>query len=599
MRRRKAAFVLALALVIASMFQLAASDADSVGIPVRGGTLTINLMEDSATAAYPVEVPNDIFSRAFTRVLKDLFQTPMDLDISFPSEGEAFVKYPTALDKNSIPVVLDSMEKQVGKYIDELLELQAQDVVQTENLAMDKVIGEEPEKVPEVQDATPEAPTIDEQTKTEEPQIEEESSESEEEKKPLRDGLIKARDNDSFTSFNPSDHGINIGLVTGLRLDQNGVFNFWFGPSVNWKSNSIAIKYQTNEVFDSSSMLAIYQSIVQHLHSLHLEGEDSYVIHADRITDYSFVSPLFRSYSHMLATKPALSATYNQSFEYFDVSAFADDLELTNYGLGFTNYNGGRIQSKLLIDRITLGFSLVDGLSKSGDGLKINLYNSFDIRAKIVDNIDAFGFIASNFMDLTQLSFGLGADVTLGKFDFTAAINYHNSCYNANLINDTPVHFLNRNGRVLEFDGTLDIDFDLLKVRGSINLPFEIGDSFKLFRRTASLRHSLENGIFATVSADYFEACAIIDLGWGHIIGGVNTVGLMGQISDSFSGIFGGSMSFGEVIKCLFSPDLGTLYVQADAKMDIADAFTRLELSKSAEGKYGVCCSVGMNLALD
>ena len=536
----------------------------------------------AAIAAYPADLQN-----VTIRVVED---------------GLAEITYPEAYGEREFDYAIMLLEKELPYYIASLFAPKAPEAPVQPQVE----VKEEPAKVPEapveptveivlkttVQDvevvAEPQAPAMDAA-----PAIEgtEESVQTETVSEPVEAPVAQAPAQEKASNVKL---GAKIAVEYGLPFEDNqykglvqdeyfrlGFFmnnvNIAVDPYITIGDFTLGLHLAINTAdvkssfsFDTANGITGYvASVAKYIGMINYEN-DAVKLAIDRNHEFTFASPVAASFDRDFDTTARLAASFDGRFGIVGITAFMDDLEMTNKLNGKKQFAGLRLA--LDAGHVEFGISAaadirnVDILEKQYGA---ELYPAVDVNVPFSignTNIDIVLGGATNItlgetVDFNTLSYlaKLNVKVSHDLYYIGIGAAYNNGDHLNGTVNNSLVTVTKPfNGESVDALLSAGLNWGPVAIDASANVPFALNkENGGLLAYNEVLTR---RGNTATITADTIKLKAKLAFGGFALDGGIMFDGFCGRLADLSKAIVGGQDKM-DAIRGLQDPEIATYFV--------------------------------------
>lgn len=548
----------------------------------------------AALAAYPADLQN-----VTIRVVED---------------GLAEITYPEAYGEREFDYAIMLLEKELPYYIASLFAPKAPEAPVQPQVEVE----EEPAKVPaapveptveivlkqSVQDvevvAEPQAPAMDDQAKVQETETSVQAgfeTVPEPVEAPVGQPVFKAAETTVAKRASNFRIGAKIAVEYGLPFEDKTQYkglvqNEYFRLGFFMKNVNIAVDpyftlgnftlglhlaINTADVkssfsFDTANGITGYvASVAKYIGMINYESEGGTVkIAVDRTHEFSFVSPVADGFDRDFDTSARLAASFDGRFGIVGISAFMDDLEMTNKLNGKKQFAGFRLA--LDAGPVEFGISAaadIRNMDILGKKYGAELYPAVDLNVPFSignTNIDIFLGGATNItvgeaVDFKALSYlaKLNVKVSHDLYHIGVGAAYNkgdhlNSTVNNSLVTvTTPFH-----GESVDALVSAGLNWGPVAIDASANVPFALNkENGGLLAYNEVLTR---RGNTATITADTIKLKAKLAFGGFALDGGIMFDGFCGRLADLSKAVVNGQDKM-DAIRGLQDPEIATYFV--------------------------------------
>lgn len=553
----------------------------------------------------------------YTAAAAALAAYPADLEdvtIKVVEDGLAEITYPEAYGEREFDYAIMLLEKELPYYIASLFAPKAPETPVQPQVE----VKEEPAKVPEapveptveivlkttVQDvevvAEPQAPAMDDQAKVQETETSVQAgfeTVPEPVEAPVGQPVFKAAETTVAKRASNFRIGAKIAVEYGLPFEDKTQYkglvqNEYFRLGFFMKNVNIAVDpyftlgnftlglhlaINTADVkssfsFDTANGITGYvASVAKYIGMINYESEGGTVkIAVDRTHEFSFVSPVADGFDRDFDTSARLAASFDGRFGIVGISAFMDDLEMTNKLNGKKQFAGFRLA--LDAGPVEFGISAaadIRNMDILGKKYGAELYPAVDLNVPFSignTNIDIFLGGATNItlgetVDFNTLSYlaKLNVKVSHDLYHIGVGAAYNkgdhlNSTVNNSLVTvTTPFP-----GESVDALLSAGLNWGPVALGASANVPFALHkEQGGLLAYNEVLTR---NGTTDTITADTMKLKAKLSFGGFALDGGIMFDGFCGRIAKLSKAIVGGQDKM-DALRGLQDPALTTYFV--------------------------------------
>ncbi len=324
--------------------------------------------------------------------------------------------------------------------------------------------------------------------------------------------------------------------------------------------------------FDTANGITGYvASVAKYIGMINYESEGGTVkIAVDRTHEFSFVSPVADGFDRDFDTSARLAASFDGRFGIVGISAFMDDLEMTNKLNGKKQFAGFRLA--LDAGPVEFGISAaadIRNMDILGKKYGAELYPAVDLNVPFSignTNIDIFLGGATNItlgetVDFNTLSYlaKLNVKVSHDLYHIGVGAAYNkgdhlNSTVNNSLVTvTTPFH-----GESVDALLSAGLNWGPVAIDASANVPFALNkENGGLLAYNEVLTR---RGNTATITADTIKLKAKLAFGGFALDGGIMFDGFCGRIAKLSKAIVGGQDKM-DALRGLQDPEIATYFV--------------------------------------
>ena len=549
----------------------------------RGYEATITAYTEKAIVEYPTFVTDQEVYAAAEAACQAYGNYLDNVYLQIVEPGKAIITYPETYGEKEFNLAVSVLEVDLPFYIASVrgeeapkIKVEAEVNVDTSEAVVIEIVAPEtsaPKTEPEVATETTEEVT---------PEVIAEA-------KPAKKSSVKFgatlgavygqyEEGETFKAFIDKDYIRNVGFNPKsiiVNLDPYiSVGNFTFGLHISLDILSVKDFF----TFDTENGAAGYvSSIAKFLGRINYNSENV-KINLDRNHSIEFSSPVFFSMDKAFDKNNSLVATASANFGFIKLSAFADDLQLTNYLNGKPQYAGLSLEAGSKHVAVTASaIAKVNSLENIDFYPAIDAYTDFKVLKSTIGLYAGFGSVFSNASEQKALlgKFKVTFDFS-NVFDFGVGVAYNHNAHLNDLVNNSYLNVTTPfEGDSLDVLLSTGLHLGIFTFDSSMSLPLSLNED-----RTGKLAYqtiTTADGTTKEISADVMSLSAKLNFGIVSLTTGVLYNGFSAKVANIAKALRDENEVHAN-FKALVDPDLVTFYTTLNVNLGGFEAYLRGDL---------------------
>ena len=562
-----------------------------------GYKATLTAFKGYAVLTYPSFVTDEEIQAAAAAAVAAYPQYMSGIYYQITEPGKVTLSYPESYGESEFNLAKNLLDAELPAYIASLFATKEPTAEETSQTQVASVQLGQPQSEAELETEKTPLETV--------PRPQEQEVEAEPEKKSdFRFGMWAGvhygagRDGDTFFKFPYTDGRVGI-FWKDLDIFVRPYLkykNFTFGLDLdtvlyNFKLDPDAYKFDTEH-----GVVGYINSIAKYISVLGYETENFGLV-AKINSDFTSTSPVYNGYDWRYDWKERLVTNMYVKSGAFSLTAFLDDLRLSNKLEKRGEYAGFR--AGVQFGGMKAGLSLIADIGK--EFKEFSYYPSVDLTVPFTIADTKFNFVVNgaaqvSFNDTFKLDGYLGQgvlEIGYGPVYLSFGGSYNQGSHFSDLITNAPITTVGfSDGTSVDVIFKAKLDTKVFDMKAAVRVPIGLGGKGLVQNKIKT-----KSGDFRDMSADAFDIQTQLAFGGFTFIIGGSSYGFSGKVKELVSS-FGDSERVKAALTDIISPDTAAFFTELDFKANIGsgimDIFLRGDVAE-IEKEIRIPVSVGLS----